>query len=153
MDEDNFNAGVLSFDPDQRVYDELMAEHLNSTSYVWHGWAEQGLLNWCEGPVSPSTRKVLKCCAVGDSLDSSQEEGQGPGSSQGLRVMMMQQPRINQPALVPRRTPRLSAERLQLHRCSRAHHLWCPSAFMCIDPRSEGSGAEQCADEARHPWQ
>ena len=46
LDEDNFNAGVLSFDPDQRVYDDLMAEHLNSTSYVWHGWAEQGLLNW-----------------------------------------------------------------------------------------------------------
>ena len=46
LDEDNFNAGVLSFDPDQRIYDDLMAEHLNSTSYVWHGWAEQGLLNW-----------------------------------------------------------------------------------------------------------
>jgi len=48
LDEENFNAGVLSFDPDQRIYDDLMAEHLNSTSYVWHGWAEQGLLNWCD---------------------------------------------------------------------------------------------------------
>ncbi len=58
MDEDNFNAGVLSFDPDQRVYDELMAEHLNSTSYVWHGWAEQGLLNWCACARRPSIYNV-----------------------------------------------------------------------------------------------